>query len=85
MRKALTEDAISETSSGFIFDDTNVKSELAAISEVCSQYIPLLELGLVDNVESTLTELNTKCETAGLEKVTEEFKAQWAAYEEGLK
>lgn len=85
MRKALTEDAISETSSGFIFDDTNVKSELAAISEVCSQYIPLLELGLVDNVESALTDLNTKCETAGLEKVTEEFKTQWAAYEEGLK
>lgn len=80
MRKSLTEDAVSEISSGFIFDDTNVKSELAAISEVCSQYIPLLELGLVEDVEGTLAELNEKCETAGLEKVKAEFQAQWEAY-----
>jgi len=85
IRKALTGDAISEIGSGFVFDDTNVKSELAAINEVCSQYIPLLELGLVDDVEATLAELNSKCETAGLEKLTEEFKAQWTAYEAGLK
>lgn len=80
IRKSLTDDAISEISSGFIFDDTNVKSELAAIGEVCSQYIPLLELGLAEDVEGTLEEMNSKCETAGLEKVKEEFKMQWETY-----
>lgn len=43
-----------------------MKSELAALSEVCSQYVPLLELGLVGDVEATLAEFNDKCETAGL-------------------
>lgn len=85
IRKALTENAITEISSGFVFDDSGVKSELAAISEICSQYVPLLELGLVEDVEGTLEEFNSKCELAGMEKVTEEFQTQWAAYVEGLK
>ncbi len=54
------------------------------MNEACSQYVPLLELGLVDDVEGTLAELNSKCETAGLEKIREEFLSQFTAYLEGL-
>lgn len=84
IRQELMGDAISEVTSGFIFDDSSVKSELAAMNEVCSQYVPLLELGLVDDVEGTLAELNSKCETAGAEKLKEEFISQFTAYLEGL-
>lgn len=61
-----------------------MKSELAALSEVCSQYVPLLELGLVGDVEATLAEFNDKCETAGLAKVQAEFIAQYTEYLNGL-
>lgn len=84
VRQELMGDAISEVTSGFIFDDSSVKSELAALSEVCSQYVPLLELGLVDDVSSSLAELNSKCETAGLEKLKEEFIRQYTEYLNGL-
>ena len=84
IRQELTGDAISEMTSGFIFDDTNVKSELAAINEVCSQYVPLLELGLAEDVQGTLDELNSQCETAGLETLREEFLSQYTEYLNGL-
>ena len=84
IRQELMGDAVSEVTSGFIFDDSSVKSELAAMNEACSQYVPLLELGLVDDLEGTLAELNSKCETAGLEKIREEFLSQFTAYLEGL-
>lgn len=77
-------DAISEITSGFIFDDSAVKSELAALGEVCSQYVPLLELGLVEDVEAALEELNGKCETAGLAKLKEEVTTQYTEYLSGL-
>lgn len=61
-----------------------IKSELAAMNEVCSQYVPMLELGLVDDVQGTINELNEKCKTAGLEKVQQEFLDQYTAYLKNL-
>lgn len=80
IRQQLISDAVSEVTSGFIFDDASVKSQLAAINEVCSQYVPMLELGLVNDVEGTIEELNAKCQTAGLETVREEFLRQYEEY-----
>lgn len=69
----------------FSFDDTNVKNELANLQSVYTQYGPLLDLGLVDKVESTLAEFNKQAEAAGLEKILEEVKVQVAAYQESIK
>ncbi|MDD3411958.1 MAG: ABC transporter substrate-binding protein [Eubacteriales bacterium] len=85
IRVSLFSDAISEISSGFIFDETPVKPELAAISDLCSQYVPMLELGLVDDVQASLDEFNSQCERAGLNTVLEEVKAQFNTYLAGLK
>lgn len=76
----LFSDPVSESLTPFIFDDSGVKSEIAALSELCSQYIPILELGLVDDPDSTLDEFNEKCEAAGKERVFEEFKKQYTEY-----
>ena len=54
------------------------------MNEVCSQYVPMLELGLVDDVQGTINELNEKCKTAGLEKVQQEFLDQYTAYLKNL-
>lgn len=76
----LFSDPISEATAGFTFDDASVKNEIAAISELCSQYIPILELGLVDDPEATLDEFNAKCTKAGKDTIFEEYKRQYAEY-----
>ena len=76
----LFSDPINEASAGFTFDDSSVKDEIAVISELYSQYIPILELGLVENPDATLDEFNEKCVQAGSETILEEFRKQYAAY-----
>ncbi len=64
---------------GFVFDRTNVENELAAISSVTTQYGQPLEWGMTDPKEGLAT-LKKQCQTAGIEKVMEEAKAQTKAY-----
>jgi putative aldouronate transport system substrate-binding protein len=66
----------------FVFDDTSVKSYVSAVSSVLTDYVPMLELGLVDDVDTTLDEMIQKCYDAGLQNIYDEFFAQyneWAA------
>lgn len=72
--------AIEGPTAAFSFDDTNVKNELANLQSVYTQYVPLLDLGLVDDVETTLAEFNEKAKAAGIEKIMEEVKTQMADY-----
>lgn len=83
--KSLFDDAITEVASGFVFNDANVKNELAALNETRTRYIYLLELGLVEDVEATLAEFQETCKAAGLEKVDAEFRSQFDAYLKALK
>lgn len=80
-----TAEAIDSPTAAFSFDDTNVKNELANLRSVYTQYVPLLDLGLVEDVEKTLAEFNRQAEAAGLSKIVEEAKAQMKAYLEGVK
>ncbi len=64
----------------FVFDDTNVKSYLNAVDTVLQDYVPMLELGLVDDVDATLDEMIKKCYDAGLQQVYDEFFAQYEAW-----
>ena len=77
--------AIEGPTAAFSFDDTNVKNELANLQSVYTQYAPLLDLGLVEDVEKTLEEFNKQAEAAGLQKILEEAKTQMAAYLENTK
>lgn len=61
----------------FVFDDTNVKSQCAAVIAVFEDYIPMLELGLVDDVDATLDEMFQKCNNSGLQEVKDEFYRQY--------
>ena len=83
--KVWTDEAIDSPTAAFSFDDTNVKNELANLQSVYTQYVPLLDLGLVEDVEKTLDEFNKQAEAAGLQKIIEEAKSQMAAYLESVK
>lgn len=74
------EKALEGPLASFSFDDSNVSTELANLQSVYIQYVPLLDLGLVDDVEATLAEFNKQAEAAGLDKIIEEAKVQLGAY-----
>lgn len=64
----------------FVFDDANVKSYMNAVDTVLQDYVPMLELGLVDDVDKTIDEMIKKCYDAGLQNVYDEFYAQYEAW-----
>jgi putative aldouronate transport system substrate-binding protein len=64
----------------FVFDDTNVKSYVSAVTAVLTDYVPMLELGLVDDVDATLDKMIQKCYDSGLQKIYDEFYKQYDAW-----
>lgn len=64
----------------FVFDDAEVKAYVSAVGAVLGDYVPMLELGLVDDVDATLDEMIAKCYEAGLQNIYDEFFAQYDAW-----
>ncbi len=64
----------------FVFDETNVKNELAALITLRSKYRPMISLGIVSDVEGTIKEWKDQADKAGLDKVEAEIKKQLAEY-----
>lgn len=64
----------------FVFDDAAVADYNAACKTVLGDYIPSLQLGLVEDVEATLAEMNAKLETAGIKQVEEEMMRQYTEW-----
>lgn len=66
----------------FVFNDKEVSDYASACKAVLADYVPSLQLGLVDDVEAYLAEMNEKLDAAGIAKVEEELFRQyteWAA------
>lgn len=72
--------SVDSPTAGFSFSTTNVSDAWASLSEVYTQYIPLLQLGLTDDVDSWLAEFDSMAEAAGLEEVKAELASQLTAY-----
>lgn len=64
----------------YSFSTTNIADEWASLSEVYTQYIPLLQLGLAEDIDSWLEEFAVMAEAAGLETIKEDIAAQVNAY-----
>lgn len=70
---------------GFVFDISNIQSELAAISQVQTQYQAPLEAGLVKDTEASLTTLKQKLKDAGFDKFKAEVDKQLKAFNDQKK
>ena len=72
---------------GFVFDDTNVKTELASIASAASQYGGPLYNGMVANneIDSSFKTYQKKLEQAGIDKVYDETIKQYKEYQKTLK
>jgi putative aldouronate transport system substrate-binding protein len=72
--------AIKSKALGFAYDPTAVKTEIAAITNVCNQYQPGLETGTLDPQER-LPEFISKLKAAGIDKIIADKQRQldeWA-------
>ena len=65
---------------GFAFSTTDIVDAWANLGEVYTQYIPLLQLGLVDDIDGWLNEFMSMAESAGLQEVKDSLAAQLNAY-----
>ena len=66
----------------FVFDDSEVKNEVAAVSEIYNSDYKLLQLGFTDDPEGDMQKLRDKLQAAGVEKLQEAFQAQVLAFNE---
>ena len=61
----------------FVFNDSEVADYASACKAIFGDYIPSLQLGLVDDVDAYLAEMNAKLESAGIGIIEEELHKQY--------
>lgn len=71
--------AIASSAMGFTYDSTVVSTELAAIGNVTSQYLPGILCGTL-NPEESIPEFLSALKSAGVDKVVDEKQAQYDAW-----
>ena len=64
----------------FMFDDTNVKTEEAAVSNVLAKYFNFIIYGFAEDTEGTIAKMNSELKTVGLDKIHQETQAQLDAF-----
>lgn len=64
----------------FVFDTVPVDSYVAAVKAVLLDYVPMIQLGLVDDVDAAVDEMIQKCYDAGYQNVKDEFDSQYEAW-----
>jgi ABC-type sugar transport system, periplasmic component len=73
--------AVSPKLQSFVFDDTNVKNEIAAVNNVLEQYEKPMVYGIIKkSVEEDVKDLRERMKKAGSEKVVAEIQKQVDAY-----
>ena len=62
---------------GFAFDNSEYKTEIAAVGAVMSAGKPILETGSAENFDTYLKELNDKLTRAGIDTLVEAVNRQY--------
>lgn len=60
----------------FVFDNSNVSTQIAAMADVCANYIPRIAFGKVDDPKAMVAEFREKLKAAGYEDVLKEVQTQ---------
>ncbi len=76
LNDAWKESARSRRYQAFVFDDSNVKNEIAAITEIFNTDYKLLGLGFTDDPEGDIAKLKEKMTAAGADTVYAEMQKQ---------
>lgn len=78
--KELVEKSNKNTALGFAFDSTPVQNEIAACQNVITEYNEVLKLGMITDVEGTVTEFINKLKANGSERIVDEAQKQLTAW-----
>ena len=82
--KTFNESAKPLASAGFAFDDTNVKNEVAACTNVVKEFDPGLNVGSVDP-EVYIPKYRDKLKAAGEDKILTEINKQYKTWQASKK
>lgn len=77
--KEFNQTAMKSGAFGFVYDNSKVKTEVAAVNNVLNEYRAGLEFGVLDP-ETALPEFLSKLETAGIDKIIAEKQSQLDAW-----
>lgn len=77
--KEFNETAMKSGAFGFVYDNSKVKTEVAAVNNVLNEYRAGLEFGVLDP-DTALPEFLSKLETAGIDKIIAEKQSQLDAW-----
>lgn len=69
-------------SSSFTEDATAYTAERAALMNVISEFLVPIQAGFVDDVDAAIDEFLHQAQLAGIEKIQQEYTAQWLKYVE---
>lgn len=80
--EALNDSSIQDTNLGFVLDTKSIANEIAACSNVISQYDSnsSLKSGMVEDVNGTIDEFNAKLEENGVQRILDEVQKQLTAW-----
>lgn len=65
--------------SGFVFDTSNVKTQIAAVTNINESMLDAIKLGVVDP-EVEIPKLHKKLQSAGEDEIIAEMQTQWDAF-----
>lgn len=74
--KDFSENAVLCKTLGYVFDNSKVGAQAAAVSNVVQQYGPALEVGIVEDVDEALSQIKEAMDQAGLQEVIAENQKQ---------
>lgn len=64
----------------FVFDKTNVESELSACADVLNKFLPAISFGKAGDPEKAVTAFRAELKKAGIDKIQTEAQKQLDAY-----
>ncbi len=76
---------VASPTEAFIFNDANVAFEVSAVNTILDEYIPSLQLGLIEDIDGTIATMIKRAKDAGLDRIEAEFKKQYEEWYSKMK
>lgn len=61
----------------FVFDDSNVATQMQQVNKVLTEYVPRLQLGMYSDVEASISKMLSSCYEAGMQDIIDEYQSQY--------
>ena len=80
LMKTYREISVDSPTATFAFSTTEISDAWSAMGEVYTQYIPSVQLGLIDDLDDWLEEFEAEAEAAGIDEIKAALAEQLTEY-----